>query len=104
MSDKPKTGELWETETGERVFIVGYRRDGQIVCESVSGIDWNMLNTTDWRRVPDYLGSSGIEKPEVTDHEKDVLAALANLRDNLEKFGRRLEKIEGWPSKLLGNH
>lgn len=95
MIEKPKTGEWWETEDGGRLFIVGYRRDKQIVFEAAAGIDWGMINTTVWRHLPDCTGFDCQEiKPEVSDRETEMIAALANLRDQQEKLQRRVERLE----------
>lgn len=95
MSESPKTGEWWETEDGERLYIVGHRRDKQIVFEATAGIDWCLCDTSTWRHLPDCTGFDWLERqPEVADRDSEMLAVLANLRDQLEKTQRRVERLE----------
>ena len=57
MGNQPKQGEWWETEDGDRVYIVGIRRTGDLVWESQThGIDWGVMDTTDWKPLPDCTG------------------------------------------------
>jgi hypothetical protein len=144
MSEKPKTGEWWETEDGDRMFIVGYRRCKQIVFETTAGIDWVLCDTTTWRHLPDCTGFDWVEQkpevydarrileqialsvgvdplgvdssdlaemivlankkreqnscrqipPEFTGREKDLLEAIANLRDNMDRIATRVINLE----------
>jgi hypothetical protein len=57
MSKKPEHGEWWETEDGDRVYVIGFRRGGDIIWESQThGIDWGIVDTTDWKHLPDCTG------------------------------------------------
>ena len=41
--------------------------------------------------------------PETTTSDTDVLAALVNLRDNLDRMDRRLQRLESLPARVLGS-
>ena len=42
-------------------------------------------------------------EPEVTDDKTEMLAALANLRDNMDRMDKRLQRLESLPARVLGS-
>jgi len=89
VSEKPKAGDWWEKE-GVRLRVIGEKRNGLTVGEHECGSIDLFRGQDGWQHLPKCTGFDWQEKTE----EPDLLAALVNLRDQLEKMQRRVEKLE----------
>lgn len=90
MSDKPKAGEWWEDNEGVRVYVVGFRVGGDMVCQYECGTVGILLFSQKWKRLD---GCNGFDwEPDRSN--SGLLAALVNLRDNMDRLNRRVVKLE----------
>ena len=62
MNEKPKAGEWWLNHLGIRVYVVGYKTNGEIAYESTSrGMDWHKSDFDGWKPLPGCTGFDWIE-------------------------------------------
>jgi hypothetical protein len=94
MSELPKAGEWWLTSWGPVVYIVG-RMLGRGVVVQYQDNSTQTINKTGelgtWRRLPDDAGFDWKEKKP---SESDLLACVANLRDNMDRLSKRVDQLE----------
>ena len=91
MSDLPQAKEWWEDATGVRVYVVGFRVGGDMVIQHECGTIGIGYFSDKWVRL-DGCNSWIWEKP--TKREMDLLACFANLRDNMDRLSKRVDRLE----------
>jgi len=91
MSDLPKVGQWWEDHEGVRVYVVGFRTGGDMVCQYECGTIGIAQFSHKWNRLEGCDGWNW-DKPSI--READLLAAIVNLRDNMDRLNNRVLKLE----------
>ena len=106
MSEQPKPGEWWvKNDNSSVIFIVGYDPDENVVYVSENRVfdscdeEW-LTQGLGYKHVPECTGFDWKRQQPC---EPDLLAALVNLRDNMDRIDQRLQRLEALPKRMLGS-
>lgn len=91
MIEQPKTGEWYQDAGGTRVIVVGMASKFRVVVEYECGTIGFIGDWSGWRHLPNCTGFNWSEQDR---SNAGLLEALVNLRDNMDRLNKRVEKLE----------
>ena len=94
MSDKPKSGEWWKTGWATRCFVIGNDFRGDIVVQYIDKSLQTIRASANFQAWSRIEGCTGFDWVEQDRSNAGLLEALVNLRDNMDRLNKRVEKLE----------